>query len=84
MPNEFEMLQSVDVELDGVLHKGQFRVSGHSVIVYYAAEIKFVDYGPRSPRDGSEMDAFGPGATGTFHKEKTCAPINKGVNTVDF
>lgn len=49
MLNEFGMLQSVDVELDGVLHKGQFRVSGHSLIVYYAAEIKFVDYGLNRP-----------------------------------
>ena len=49
MRDGYEDLLSVDVELDGVQYEGKFRVSGHSVIVYYEAEIKFVEFGMHRP-----------------------------------
>jgi len=49
MTDGYEELQSVDVELDGVGYQGRFRVVGHSVIVYFESEIKFVDYEMNRP-----------------------------------
>lgn len=49
MSDRYEELQNVDVELDGVSYQGRFRVVGHSVIVYFESEIKFVDYGMNRP-----------------------------------
>lgn len=49
MTDGYEELQSVDVELDGVRYQGRFRVVGHSVIVYFESEIKFVDYEMNRP-----------------------------------
>ena len=45
----YDDLRNVDVEIDGVRYEGRFRVSGHAVIVYYGAEIKFVDFGMNRP-----------------------------------
>jgi hypothetical protein len=42
-------LQIVDVELDGMLYQGRCRVLGHSVIVYFGSETKFVGYATNRP-----------------------------------
>ncbi|AME23741.1 hypothetical protein [Burkholderia sp. PAMC 26561] len=49
MSDGYDDLRYVDIELDGVRYEGRFRVSGRSVIVYYEAEIKFVDFGMHRP-----------------------------------
>ena len=49
MTDEYERFRKIPVELDGVCHKNTFRVAGHSVIVYYESEIKFVDFGLNRP-----------------------------------
>jgi hypothetical protein len=49
MTDGYEELQIVDVELDGVLYQGRFRVVNHTVFVYFGSEIKFVDYEMNRP-----------------------------------
>jgi hypothetical protein len=49
MADVYEELRDVEVALDGVLYQGRFRVTGHSVVVYFESEIKFVDYGMNRP-----------------------------------
>ncbi len=49
MNDSYEDLRSVDVEIDGVRYEGLFRILGHSVIVYYEAEVKFVDFEMNRP-----------------------------------
>jgi hypothetical protein len=49
MTDGYDELQIFDIELDGVLYQGRFRVLGHSVIVYFGSEIKFVGYAMNRP-----------------------------------
>ncbi|MEW6342744.1 MAG: hypothetical protein AB1704_18965 [Pseudomonadota bacterium] len=42
---DYETTKTVQVEVDGAMHEGRFRVMGGNVIVYFEDEIKYALYG---------------------------------------
>lgn len=49
MVEEYEVMQEIEVELNGIQFRGRYRVMGGTVILYFENEIKFATHDMNRP-----------------------------------